>query len=327
MSEIVTFGEAMIRLAPPHFKRLEQTDSLDVEIGGTELNTAVGLARLGRKVSWISRLPDSALGRLVANRVRETGVEVQDLLWSLTDRIGLYFLEFGAAPRPSGIVYDRADSAMSRIQPGMLNWPKIFSGAKWFHVTGITPAISSSSRAATQEALQAAKVAGVPVSLEVNYRAKLWTHEEAGNWLKESLPFANVLVTNPDEIQRFFQIETSSLPEAAKQVCERFQLDTVAITLRETPSVWKNSFTAVGYSKNQFFETRKYEVEIVDRLGSGDAFGAGLIHGLLDGDLQKGLDYGVAMEALKHTIQGDFPWITEEEVLTLLQSGSLRINR
>jgi 2-dehydro-3-deoxygluconokinase len=327
MTDILTLGEAMIRLAPPHFKRLEQTDTLDVEIGGSELNTAVGLARLGRNVSWISRLPNSPLGRLLANRVREAGVHIDHLLWSDTDRIGLYFLEFGAAPRASSILYDRADSAMSKIKPGMIQWSKRFQNVKWFHVTGITPAISPTARAVTQEALQAAKSAGATISLEVNYRAKLWSIVDAGRWLLESLPYANVLVTNPDEIQQFFNTSTQSLPEAAKEVCERFQLKAVAITLRETHSVWKNTFTAVGYSNNQFCETRKYEVEIVDRLGSGDAFDAGLIHGLLDGSLQKGLDYGVAMAALKHSIPGDLPWITEEEVQSLLQSGSLRISR
>lgn len=327
MSEIVTFGEAMIRLAPPNFKRIEQTDTLDVEIGGSELNTAVGLARLGRSVSWVSRVPASALGRLLVNRVRETGVEVDQILWSEGDRMGLYFLEFGAAPRASGILYDRTDSAMSRIQPGMVDWPAVFRNAKWFHVTGITPALSPSARAAVREALQAAKRAGVTVSLEVNFRAKLWTFEQAGEWLKESLPLADVLVTNPDEIETFFGIPVRSLPDAAKALTERYPLKALAITLRETPSVWKNSFTAVGYAKGQFVETRKFEVEIVDRLGSGDAFDAGLIHGLLRDDLPLGLDYGVAMAALKHTIPGDLPWITEDEVKGLLSSGSLRISR
>lgn len=327
MSDIITFGEAMIRLAPPSFKRIEQTDTFDVEIGGSELNTGVGLARLGHSVSWISRLPVSPLGRLLANRVRETGVKVDDLLWSDTDRMGLYFLEFGAAPRASNIIYDRADSAMSRIQPGMVQWGTVFRDAKWFHVTGITPAISPTARAAVREALQSAKQQGVMVSLEVNFRAKLWTFEQAGEWLKESLPFADVLVTNPDEMESFFGISTQSLPDAARALTERYPLKAVAITLRETPSVWKNSFTAVGYAKGQFLETRKFEVEIVDRLGSGDAFDAGLIHGLLRDDLQLGLDYGVAMAALKHSIPGDLPWIAEEEVKGLLSSGSLRIRR
>lgn len=327
MSDVVTFGEAMIRLAPPSFKRIEQTDTLDVEIGGSELNTGVGLARLGHSVSWVSRVSASALGRLLANRVRETGVGTDQILWSNTDRMGLYFLEFGAAPRASGILYDRTDSAMSRIQPGMVDWPTVFRNAKWFHVTGITPALSPSARAAVREALQAAKRAGVTVSLEVNFRAKLWTFEQAGEWLKESLPFADVLVTNPDEIEKFFGIPVQSLPDAAKALTDRYPLKALAITVRETPSVWKNSFTAVGYAKGWFVETRKFEVEIVDRLGSGDAFDAGLIHGLLRDDLRLGLDYGVAMAALKHTIPGDLPWITEEEVKGLLSSGSLRISR
>jgi 2-dehydro-3-deoxygluconokinase len=327
MPEIITLGEAMIRLAPPHFKRLEQTDSLDVEIGGSELNTGVGLARLGHSVSWVSRLPSNPLGQLLANRVRETGVSIEHLLWSETDRLGLYFLEFGAAPRASGILYDRADSAMARLQPGMLNWNAIFHGAKWFHVTGITPALSDSTRRAVRAALEAAKNVGVSVSLEVNFRSKLWSFEQAGEWLKETLPLADVLVTNPDEIDKFFGISVTSLPDAARELTTRYPLRAVAITLRETPSVWKNSFTAVAYSRGHFYETRKFEVEIVDRLGSGDAFDAGLIHGLLHDDLQLGLDYGIAMAALKHTIPGDLPWINEDEIKALLSSGSLRISR
>mgnify|MGYP000641970548 CR=1 FL=1 len=327
MSRVVTLGEAMVRLAPPNFKRIEQADTFDVELGGSELNTGVGLARLGHSVSWVSRFPLSPLGRLLANRVREAGVGVEDVLWSESDRMGVYFLEFGAAPRASNILYDRADSAMSRIAPGMVDWSKAFAGADWFHVTGITPAISPTSREAVREALQAAKRLGVTVSLEVNFRSKLWTFEQAGQWLKESLPLADVLVTNPDEIEQFFGIDADSLPDAAEELVRQFPLQALAITLRETPSVWKNSFTAVGYSRGKFHETRKFEVEIVDRLGSGDAFDAGLIHGLLKNDLQLGLDYGVAMAALKHTIPGDLPWVTEDEVKSLLASGSLRISR
>src|SRR5436309_9908961 len=187
MPDVVTFGEVMVRLAPPHFQRLEQARSLDVEIGGAELNTAVGLARLGRSSAWVSRLPANPLGRLVANRAREAGVSTEHLVWSDGDRLGLYFVEFGAAPRPSSVLYDRKGAAVASIWPGMVDWAKAFAGAKWFHVTGVTPALSQGAAETTREALQAARAAKVGVSIDLNYRAKLWTTAEAGRWMSESM--------------------------------------------------------------------------------------------------------------------------------------------
>src|SRR3954471_16628857 len=156
MPEVVTFGEAMVRLAPPNFRRLEQARSLDVQVGGAELNTAVGLARLGRKTAWVSRLTDNPLGRLIANHGREAGVSTDHIVWTKDDRVGVYFLEFGAAPRASSVLYDRKGSAIAAIAPGMVPWAQVFAGVKWFHVTGITPALSPSAAAATKEAMQAA---------------------------------------------------------------------------------------------------------------------------------------------------------------------------
>src|SRR3989449_8443184 len=166
MSDVVTFGEAMVRLVPPHFERLEQTRSLDVQIGGGELNVAVGTSRMGLKGAWVSRLPKNALGRLLENRVRQTGVDTSHLIWSDDGRLGLYFVEFGAAPRPSSVLYDRAHSSISAIRPGEVDWNRILEGAKWFHVSGITPALSDSAAAATREALEAARAAGITVSYD-----------------------------------------------------------------------------------------------------------------------------------------------------------------
>src|SRR5262245_25898560 len=158
--DVVTFGEAMVRLSPPSFRRLEQARSLDIQVGGAELNTAVGLARLGRSSAWVSRLTDNPLGRLIANHAREAGVSTEHVVWTKEDRVGVYFLEFGAAPRASSVLYDRKGSAIAAIKPGMVDWAKAFRGAKWFHVTGITPALSASAAEATKEALTAARVAG-----------------------------------------------------------------------------------------------------------------------------------------------------------------------
>jgi 2-dehydro-3-deoxygluconokinase len=324
--DVITFGEAMVRLAPANHRRLEQAYALDVEIGGAELNTAVGLARLGRTSTWVSRLTDNPLGRLVVNRARETGISTH-VLFTEEDRVGVYFLEFGAAPRPSGIVYDRADSAMARIQPGMIDWAKVCAGANWFYVTGITAALSPSAAEATLEALHAAKAAGLTTCLDPNYRAKLWSVDEARAWLAEAIKSVDVLVTNPLDAERFFGISATTPEQSAAAMAAQYQLVAVAMTLRETPSVWRNTVSAVGHAGGRTVQAPTYEVEIVDRLGSGDAFVAGLLHGLLDGDLETGLAYGTAMNALKHSIPGDFPWLTKAEVESLMQGGGMRIDR
>jgi 2-dehydro-3-deoxygluconokinase len=325
--EVITFGEAMIRLSPPNFQRLEQTRSLDLQVGGAELNTAAALARLGRSTGWISRLTRNPLGRLIANRAHEIGVGTNHIVWTDDDRVGTYFLEFGAAPRASSVLYDRKSSAIAHIRAGMVDWTVAFQGAKWFHVTGITPALSSSAAEATREALQTAKAAGVQVSIDLNYRAKLWSQTDAGRWMTEFMQSCDVLITTEEDTERVFGITGRNFEEVGRKLLEKFPIQVVAITVRENPLVWRNNWTGIALRGNEIFRTRTYEVEIVDRLGAGDSFAAGLIHGLLDSDLQKGLDYGVAISALKHSIPGDFAWVTKDEVESLLKGGGLRISR
>jgi 2-dehydro-3-deoxygluconokinase len=325
--DVITFGEAMVRLAPPHFQRLEQARALDVEIGGAELNTAVGLARLGRSAAWVSRLPDNPLGKLVANRVREAGVGDDHVQYAADGRCGLYFLEFGAAPRASGILYDRKDSAVSRVTPGLFDWPAIFRGSKWFHVTGITAALGDGAAEATAEALAAAKAAGLGTSIDLNYRSKLWTPQEAGRVMSGLLGHCDVLVASEADAAQLFGVTGADFAAMARQLVERFGLTAVVGVKRETPLVWRNRFGALGFTRGELFETPWYDVEIVDRLGSGDALASGLIHGLLDGDFRKGLEYGAAMGALKHSIPGDLPWVTKEEVESVLAGHGLRIRR
>jgi 2-dehydro-3-deoxygluconokinase len=325
--EVVTFGEAMIRLSPPNFRRLEQARSLDVQVGGAELNTAVGLARLGRSSAWISRLTSNALGRLIANHAREAGVVTDHIVWTGDDRVGIYFLEFGAAPRASSVLYDRKGAAIAGLKPGTVPWAKVFAGAKWFHVTGITPGLSSLAAEVTKEALLAARAAGLQTSIDLNYRVKLWTPEQAGKCMADLMAACDVLITTEEDIERVFGIKGKDYEESATLTARRFGLKVVAITLRENPLVWKNAWTAMALHDGRILRTRTYEIEIVDRLGAGDSFAAGLIHGLLDGDLQKGLDFGVAASALKHSIPGDFNWVTREEVETLLKGSALRISR
>jgi 2-dehydro-3-deoxygluconokinase len=325
--DVITFGEAMVRLSPPNFRRLEQARSLDVQIGGAELNTAVALARLGRSCSWVSRLTRNPLGRLIANHAREAGVATDHIIWTDSDRVGLYFLEFGAAPRASSVVYDRRGAAIAGIRPDMIEWRTLFAGARWFHVTGITPALSASAAETTREALQAARAAGVRTSVDLNYRAKLWSQAEAGKCMTALMASCDVLITTEEDTARVFGITGKNYEDIAAQLARAFPVRVVAITLRENPLVWKNSWTAIAYDGRKLYRTRAYEVEIVDRLGAGDSFAAGLIHGLLDDDVQKGLDYGTAASALKHSIPGDFAWISLEEVEALLKRGELRISR
>jgi 2-dehydro-3-deoxygluconokinase len=327
MVDVITFGEVMVRLSPPHFQRLEQARSLDVEIGGAEFNTAAGLARLGRSVAWVSRLPANPLGRLVANRVREIGVSDQFVQFADDGRCGLYFLEFGAAPRASSILYDRADSAIARIHSGLFDWTKILSAAKWFHVTGITVALSAGAAEVVAEAMAAARAAGVTVSVDLNYRAKLWSIEQAARVMGQLLPLCDVLIASEADAEHLFGITGDDFTEVARGLVEKFGVTTVVGTRREADLVWKNRFAAVAYSAGQTYESPWYEVEIVDRLGAGDALAAGLIHGLLDGDLKKGVAYGAAMGALKHTIPGDLPWISTDEVEAVLQGQGLRVRR
>lgn len=327
MSDLIAFGEVMVRLAPPHFQRVEQARSFDIEIGGAELNAAVGLARLGHTAEWVSRLPDNPLGRLVANRVREAGVGDRYVQFAGDGRCGLYFLEFGAAPRASSILYDRKDSSIARVQPGMFDWPAIFAGARWFHVTGITCALSDGSARVVHEAMTAARKVGVKISVDLNYRSKLWSREDAARVMGELLPLCDVLIASEADAEHLFGITGDDFAEVAEGLVERFGVGTVVGTKREAALVWRNRFAAVGYSAGQCYESAWYEVEIVDRLGAGDALAAGLIHGLLDGDLKKGIDYGAAMGAIKHTIPGDLPWVTAEEVEAVLHGQGLRIRR
>jgi 2-dehydro-3-deoxygluconokinase len=327
MAEVVTFGEAMVRLSPPSFRRLEQARSLEVFVGGAELNTAVGLARLGHATAWVSRLTRNPLGRLIANHAREAGVATDHVVWTDEDRVGVYFLEFGAAPRASSVLYDRKGAAIAGVRPGMVDWKKALAGAKWFHVTGITPALSASAAETTREALQAARAGGLQTSIDLNYRAKLWTEAEAGRWMTELMGLCDVLVTTEEDAEKVLGVKAPSYEEVAAQLAKRFPLRVVAITLRENPLVWKNAWTAIAHADGKVLRTRSYEVEIVDRLGAGDSFAAGLIDGLLAGDVQRGLDWGVAASALKHSIPGDFAWVTRQEVEALLKGPGLRISR
>jgi 2-dehydro-3-deoxygluconokinase len=328
MYDVVTFGEAMIRLSPPNFQRLEQARSFDLYVGGAELNVAVGMSHLGMKSTWVSKLPKNGLGYLIRNRVQEAGADCSHVVWSDKGRAGIYFVEFGASPRASAVLYDRANSAISMIQPGEVDWPKVFNGSKHFHMSGITPALSDSATQVTAEALKAAKKAGCTVSYDLNYRKKLWTPADAKKVQEPMMEMVDILITTEEDTNVVFGIKEKNYEAAAEKLAQTFKFKIVAITLREDLSVLRNNWTAIAYQDGKIYKDKKYEVEIVDRVGAGDSFTAGFLYiWIKEKDVQKGVQYGNAFAALKHTLPGDFNWSTLEEVEAQLKGAGLRISR
>ena len=233
MADVITFGETMIRLAPPNYLRLEQTPLLEVNVGGAEWNVAADLSRLGISVGWVSRLTDNPLGRMIRNKAREQGVDTSHIVWTKGDRVGIYFVEFGATPRPSSVLYDRKISAISQIKPGEVNWEEVLSGAKWFHTSGITPALSPGAAQVTADALKAAKKAGCKVSYDLNYRARLWTEEEARKCQGPLMEYVDVLISTEEDTRKVLGITAENYREVAKKLAETFNFEVVCITLRE----------------------------------------------------------------------------------------------
>ena len=342
--DVVTFGEAMLRFVPQGDLRTEQAQAFNVTVGGGELNVAVGVSRLGFKSAWVSRLPDNALGRLLLGKVREQGVDSRFVTLTKEGRCGLYFLEQGASPRAAAVLYDRANSAISLIKPGDVDWGAVFAGVKRFHVSGITPALSRSAAEVTREALVAAKKAGCAVSYDLNYRSKLWTPGEARACQEALMQHVDLLITTEEDTKvvfgieapkggdrKFTSVDAAGYRSVAQQLTAKFGFKGVAITLRENRSVWFNTWWGLYYdgASKAFFEAPKYELEIVDRVGAGDSFAAGLLSALLikPGDYEHAIRFAVAASALKHTIPGDFAIISRPEVEALMKGGGLRISR
>jgi 2-dehydro-3-deoxygluconokinase len=326
MARIVCFGEAMIRLAPPRNLRIEQTRTFDVEVGGAELNCAVGLARLGHGVEWVSAVPNNALGRLVRNRVREAGVGDQFVL-ETDGRCGLNFLEIGAAPRPTEVIYDRVGSSASRVTPKSFDWASIFAGAAWFHVSGITPALSATALLTTKAALAEAKAAGVKVSFDVNYRSKLWSPSDAARVLADLLPGVDLLFAGVGDAATLFTISGTDFPSVARALQSRFGVTAVASIRREGESARSERIAGTVVRGADEWDSKWYDVETVDRIGSGDAFAAGVIHGMLSGDTALAVETGAAMAALKQTIPGDLPLMTVADIEAARSGVAPRVKR
>ena len=315
--EIVTFGESMVRLSPPGYGRLEAVETLDFRTGGSESNTAVALARLGRKVSWWSKLPKNPLGRKIASNVSRWGVDTSNIIWTDSGRAGVYFIEFGSQPRSSQVYYDRANSEASTLKPDDVDWSHL-DGAKHLHVTGITVALSQSCADTVRTAAREANRRNMTVSLDINYRSKLWKPEDCRTALKKITPYVNLVFCPMGDANTVFGI--SDQPgNVAKKLQHMLQVETVVVT-------GHHEFVFAAHKK-ELLRTNVIRWREVDRVGAGDAGDAGILHGYIDGDIQLGLKYGCAMAALKQTIPGDELIASREEIESVVNGGSSSIKR
>ena len=337
-ARVATFGEIMLRLSPPGHDRFSQARSLDIAFGGGEANVAVCLARWGMPSRLVTRLPDNELGHACAESLGAHGVETTHVLWG-GDRIGIYFLEVGAVARPSKVVYDRAHSSLAEIGRGMIDWEKALAGCDWFHWTGITPAVSEGAAAACLEAVLAAKSCGLRISCDLNYRSKLWRWGgDPSDVMSELVAQTDVAIGNEEDAERVFGIKAPNTkvttgevdPAKYESVCraltERFpNLELVAFTLRGSLSASHNTWSSVLWADGDLHVARKYEItHIVDRVGAGDAFAAGLVYGLHSHPTEPGqaLEFATAASCLKHTVRGDFNLVSLAEVRRLLDGDS-----
>ena len=341
MKRVVTFGEVMLRLAPPGYLRLVQTNSLEMTFGGAEINVAVSLAQFGLDACFVTRLPKNDIVQAFIHQVRGLGVDTSQILWG-GERMGIYFVEKGASQRASTVLYDRAHSAIAEISPSEVDWRAIFEGASAFHTTGITPALSDSSAEATIDAVQSAKEHGLLVTCDLNYRKKLWSSEKAGKIMSEILPYVDICIANEEDAETVFGIKAadSNLTsghlsqegyiEVAQKLTTKFpNLKGVAITLRESYSASRNGWSGMLYYGGKAYFSTRYEIDIVDRVGGGDSFAAGLLYGLLnDQSPPEVIEFAAAASCLKHSIVGDFSYVKLSEVQNLLKGdGSGRVQR
>lgn len=329
---IVTFGEIMLRLKSPAHERFFQTPMLEATFGGGEANVAISLANLGMNAAFVTALPENDIGNACVAELRKHGVDTS-LIVRQSGRMGIYFLESGANQRPSKVIYDRADSAIAGAQPGDLDWNQIFGGATWFHITGITPAISQSAADLSLEAVKAAKQAGLTVSCDFNFRSKLWKYgKKAPEVMTELVQDVDIGIANEEDCQKSLgitidvkvekgELDSTQYEVLTEKVLQTFpNLKMVAITLRESRSADHNGWSACLNDRKQFMLSRKYQItDIIDRVGGGDAFSSGLIYGLNNyKQTEDALNFAVAASCLKHSIIGDFNRVTVEEVEKLM---------
>ncbi|MEM6841433.1 MAG: sugar kinase [Bacteroidota bacterium] len=343
-NQVVTFGEIMLRLATPNFKRFIQTDQFEAIYGGGEANVAASLANYGLDAQFVSRLPDNDIGKCALATLRKHNIGTDHIIYG-GDRLGIYFLEYGAVSRGSKVVYDRAHSALSEIEKGMIDWDKALDGATWFHWTGITPAISQGAADACLEGAKAASAKGITVSCDLNYRKNLWKYgKQPADIMPDLVAECDVILGNEEDAEKVFgihpegvdvtqgNVEAAAYESVCTQLLEKFPKASKAIiTLRGSLSASHNTWSGVLFDGNKLYEAPTYQItHIVDRVGGGDSFMGGLIYGLITygDDLQSALNFAVAASCLKHTIHGDFNMVTVPEVEKLMSGdASGRVSR
>lgn len=340
--KVVTFGEIMMRLNPEGYQRFVQAEKFEASYAGGEANVAVSLANYGLDASFVTKLPDNPLGAAARNAVRHFGVDTTGIVWG-GPRLGIYFVEKGASQRASKVVYDRAGSSIALAKRGDFDWKRILKGAKWFHFTGITPALGGELPAICLDALKVCKANKITVSCDLNYRGMLWSREEAGKCMAKLVPYVDVLIANEADAADVFgivgkgsDVESGKLDKAgyvsvAEQLVKRFGCKKVAITLRTSLSAFDNLWAGMLYDAKtkKASYSAEYKVHIVDRVGGGDSFGGGLIYALATGKKpQAAIDFAVAASCLKHSIEHDFNLVSVAEVETLAAgNGTGRVQR
>ncbi len=343
MAKIITLGETMLRLSTPNHEKFIQADTFDICYGGGEANVAVSLANYGHETEFVTKVPDSPIGGCAVAALRKMNVGTRFIVRG-GQRLGIYFLEHGSAMRPSFVVYDRANSAIATAKPEDFDFDAVFENADWFHFTGITPALSEDAAHLTELACQAAKKHGVRVSCDLNYRKKLWSSEKAQKVMSKLMAYVNICIGNEEDAEKVLgfrpdgtdvksgELALSGYRSIFRQMVEKFHFDYVISSLRVSRSASDNGWSAciLKGDTGEFYHSREYRIHpIVDRVGGGDSFAAGVICGFLDGkDFKEALDFAVAASALKHTIPGDANLVTRSEVETLAKGdGSGRVQR
>lgn len=338
--KVITMGEIMLRLATPEHQRFVQANAFDVVYGGGEANVAVSLANFGLNSHFVTKLPKNPIGQSALNSLRQFGVGT-DYIVRGGERVGIYFLEHGASMRASSVVYDRAHSSIAEATAADFDFDEIFKDAEWFHFTGITPALSKESVELTEAALIAAKKHGVTVSVDLNYRKKLWSSAKAQEVMTRLMQYVDVCIGNEEDAEKVLgfkpgetdvskgALEIDGYKSIFLQMQEKFNFKYIVTTLRESHSASDNGWSALIYDGKEFYQSKKYDIHIVDRVGGGDSFAAGLIYGLTQcDDFKYALEFAVGASALKHTIQGDFNLVTIDEVETLIKGdASGRVQR
>ena len=329
MAKVITMGEIMLRLSTPNNEKFIQADEFDINYGGGEANVAVSLANYGHDAEFVTAVPNNEIGECAVAALRKYGVATNHIA-KCGERLGIYFLETGSAMRPSKVVYDRAHSSISTATEADFDFDAIFEGADWFHFTGITPAVSDAAAELTEVALKAAKKAGVKVSVDLNFRKKLWSSEKAQKVMTNLMQYVDVCIGNEEDAELCLGFKPDADVEKGltdaegykhifKTMAEEFEFKYVISTLRESFSASHNGWKAMIYNGKEFYESKRYDIfPIIDRVGGGDSFSAGIIHGLLTKNNQgEALEFAVAASALKHTINGDFNLVSVAEVEAL----------